>query len=306
MSGVGEKIVAVIVSYCPDMNVLGELIQSLAEQVDNIVVVDNSAAEDKRTEALLACPGLSLIRFGENRGVAEALNKGIEKAFDMRADYVLLSDQDSLPAPDMVIRLKEAYRQLSAQGVRVGALGPTFSDVYSGRVFPFKVQREGKLFWVNVVPSDYDSCVDALSVITSGCLIPVPVLHRVGFMMEPFFIDNVDLEWCLRARALGFKIFGVANAKMKQRMGMAVLRVWFFGWKEGSSYQPVRLYYQVRNLVAMWSLPYVGLSWLLPKTVLTVELWLCHVLFSSFRGKCFKFGLLGLFHGLQGRMGRVD
>ena len=43
-------------------------------------------------------------------------------------------------------------------------------------------------------------------VITSGSFIPISIFNDVGFMREELFIDFVDIDWCLRARAKGYEI----------------------------------------------------------------------------------------------------
>src|SRR5690606_8889741 len=100
-------------------------------QTAGVIVVDNTPAEDRRVESLcasLAQERLRLERLGQNRGIACALNVGIDMALAAGATHVLLSDQDSLPSPDMVKELLRTQADLQRAGERVGAVGPTYTD----------------------------------------------------------------------------------------------------------------------------------------------------------------------------------
>ena len=61
-------------------------------------------------------------------------------------------------------------------------------------------------------------------------------------MREEYFIDKVDIEWCFRARASKYQLFGTGRAHMYQRLGDGGIKVWFFGWRDVSSYSPLRVY----------------------------------------------------------------
>src|SRR5574338_431740 len=126
---------AVVVTYHPDVAVLERLLRELLRQVAWVVVVDNGSriaiqewlemvfANDQRIEAVC---------LGSNFGIAAAQNKGIQRARQARADYVILFDQDSEPAPDMVSRLLSAAKQKLAQGVELGAVAPAYADSEAG------------------------------------------------------------------------------------------------------------------------------------------------------------------------------
>ena len=265
MQPTGERrIITVVVTYLPDIEVLRALLDALRPQTDAVIVVDNTPEPDRRVETLsesLHDRAPRLIRLGENQGISRALNLGIEAALASGATHVLLSDQDSRPAPDMVDQLVRAHDTLTAAGRRVGALGPTYTDRHTGITFPFQVEVPGKFFYGHQRTDARHPYVEAITLITSGTLIPAPVLRVVGTMREDFFIDHVDIEWCHRARAAGYALFGVGAAVMYHRMGEHALRVWYFGWRQESAYSPLRVYYRIRNFVALLRLPFIPWRW---------------------------------------------
>jgi rhamnosyltransferase len=304
-------ITAVIVSYNPEAGKFVPLLEQLLNQLEKVIIVDNSpqdneAALEQIVQASLPLERLSLCRIGDNLGIAAALNIGIDAALDEGADFVLLSDQDSLPAEDMVKNLENACDRLSAAGIPVGAVGPTFTDEHTGYTYPFQAEVPGRFFYSHQAPTTEKPEVEALTLITSGTLIPAAVLREVGCMREDFFIDHVDIEWSHRARSKGYKLYGTGRAKMLQTMGEEDLRVWYFGWRLESSYRPLRIYYRIRNYVALTRLDYIGWRWKVRSGYYWTGIVYAHVFFGpkGARLECFRMAARGFFDGIRGRMGR--
>lgn len=303
---VGNRVFAVVVAYLPDTEVLRALLNTLLAQTAGVVVVDNTPAEDRRVESLcatLAQDTLRLTRLGQNRGIACALNVGIDVALAAGATHVLLSDQDSLPSHDMVKELLRAHADLLGAGQRVGAVGPTYTDRHTGITFPFQVDVPGRLFYQHRRPDAMHPIVEALTLITSGTLISAPVLRDVGPMREDFFIDHVDIEWSHRARAAGYAMFGVGAAVMFHSMGDHALRVWYFGWRQESAYSPVRVYYRVRNFVALCRVPTIRWRWKVRNGWYAIGVVYTQALFGEQRFASLCMAVRGLWDGLRMRMG---
>lgn len=300
------RVYSIVVTYYPEASVLRALLASLTRQTARTIVVDNTPFADKTTATLLdtlSATDIRLIRLGKNKGIAHALNVGIKSALRGGATHVLLSDQDSLPALDMVATLLKAEARLAADGSSIGAIGPTFTDRTSGLTFPFQTLIPGDFFYSHALPTSDNPYVEALTLITSGTLIPASVINNVGFMREDFFIDHVDAEWCLRARARGYKLFGVGGATMYHRLGDASLRVWYMGWRTESAYSPTRVYYRVRNFVALCKAGYVPTGVKLRSSWYTLGMIYTQCVFGRFKLQAFRLAMLGLWHGVIGRMG---
>lgn len=304
--GTSARVDAVVVTYSPRVAELSALLALLSPQVECIHVVDNTPVADARVEGLLGrlqIGNATLLRLGVNQGIAKALNVGIASAKLAGATHVLFSDQDSEPASDMVARLLSAYADLCAQDEPVGAIGPVFTDKYTGTTFPFQAAVPGKFFYGHVHPQPGRPVVEAMSLITSGTLVPMQVLDEVGAMREDLFIDKVDIEWCHRVRAAGWKLFGTGEARMFQRMGEADLRVWYFGWRRETAYPPLRLYYQARNFVALAREPWIQWRWKVRNGWYTLGVIYSQVGFGRHRSQAVHMALRGLVDGVRGRMG---
>jgi rhamnosyltransferase len=301
-------VLGVVVTYYPNREFLLPLIERLGQQCREVLVVDNTpAGEDlmfaAAGETLMRAGNCRAVRLGRNAGIAHALNVGIDVACKEGFDYVLLSDQDSLPTEHMVAGLVAAACAMNARGKPVGAVGPLIRDLVTGIDYPFQAPMPGRLFYGHRYPTTGEPHVASSSIITSGKLIPASAIKEIGGMMEELFIDHVDVEWCHRARARGYEVIGTGDAVLCHRMGDQGMRVWYLGWRMMSEYGPVRLYYRFRNFVHLLKLPYIPVAW----KVRAAWYWLGnlygHVVFARNRTMNLRAVMAGILDGVIGRLG---
>jgi rhamnosyltransferase len=302
---------AVVVTYYPQADKFLPLMDELVQQTNMVIVVDNTDASDDRVFEFLYKKNsyiehINIIRLGKNLGIAAALNVGTEAAKTASCTHVLLSDQDSLPDSKMVFNLLRAESEVSATGVEVGAVGPTYTDLHTKITYPFQAQLPRRFLYGHQVPTSVNPHVEVLTLITSGTLIPIEAFQDVGSMREDFFIDQVDIEWCHRARSMGYHLFGTGYATMYQRMGESHLRVWYFRWRNESAYSPLRIYYRLRNFVALCRLEYIDWRWKLRSSWYWAGIVYTHVFFGANRLGALKMALKGVWHGLCEKMGQYE
>lgn len=215
-----ERVTAVVVTYQPDVAALRELLDAVAPQVGSIVVVDNGSADATLADlsAAVHAVGGSVVPLGANFGIATAQNRGVDRAREAGATAVLLLDQDSVPAPDMVTVLERALAAPAPDGRPVGAVGAVARDDRDGEPpFVYAAQRFGPRR-VDL-PAEPGTRVEVAFLIASGCLVDVRALDAVGPMREDFFIDHVDLEWGVRARRAGWVLYAVVGADLRHELG---------------------------------------------------------------------------------------
>jgi rhamnosyltransferase len=297
-------VAAIIVTYHPELGRLQKLLRALIPQVDAVCVVDNGSAPE--LVALLDENfehDVRLIPLGGNRGVAAAHNVGIKVSREIGASHVILFDQDSLPAADMVARLLDAETRQLAKGVRVGALGPRFHDPRDGMRYPF-IRFQG---WCieRVVRPDHDNCCRADYLITSGCLIRMECLDDVGGMSDPLFIDYVDIDWGLRARSKGYTNVGVFDAEMEHPLGEMPIKL-FGGRVRVPLHQPLRHYYHFRNAIWLYKQSSAPLGWKFADAWRLCMKYGFYTLFAHPHLSHLRMMSLGVLHGLFNRMGRFD
>lgn len=289
-------IVAVVVTYHPDLPRLAQQLAALRPQVQRIVLVDNGSTQDMAAwvqQAMGSGTVPSVLSLAENRGIAAAQNHGIAWARTQGASHVLLMDHDSLPAPDMVSHLWCALQQHAD----AGAVGPWYADPRRAQASTPFVRIDG-LAMRRLNCSDADAVLSVDHLIASGCLIPMAVLDQVGPLREDFFIDFVDVEWCLRARHAGYALYGVCAARLEHSLGDAPVRLW---GREYLSHAPWRHYYHVRNAMLLYREPGVPLNWKLVSAWRLVLKMGFQVLVPASRWQHLRQIAQGFWHGLRGR-----
>ncbi|MBB3542442.1 glycosyltransferase family 2 protein [Rhizobium sp. BK399] len=292
-----QRICAIIVTFNPNGEVLARLVSTITQQVEHLLIIDNNSSSEKSLPQ--PHPSLEVIRLDDNHGIARAQNEGIERARSMGCNYVLLLDQDSNPAPNMVTVLFEALRRLENHGERPACVGPRYSDTAPVNVSPF-VRLEGiRLKRLDCGGTDAVVKVDFL--IASGCLIPMSVLDTVGPMTESLFIDYVDIEWGLRAHQLGYSSFGVCEAHMQHSVGDFSLAI---GARRIPVHGPTRQYYQIRNALWLCRQNHITPQWKMALFLRIVRRLVLFSLFVSPRRENCRSMIAGLRDGYKSRMGK--
>lgn len=293
-----EHIVAVVVTYQPDLEALREVLRAVTPQVGALVLVDNGSGADMTAWiAQQNLESVTVMRLGKNLGIAAAQNEGIRFARRREAEYVLLLDQDSIASPDMVARLSEAAVALP----NVASVGPSYVDTRQQRPAPFlrveglRLRRCGCEREDAVVPTDH--------LIASGCLIPLSAIETVGEMREDLFIDYVDTEWGLRARRHGLQSYGVCSAKMRHSLGNAPIVL--LG-RKFALHSPLRHYYRFRNAILLYREVWIPWNWKLVDGYRMLLRYGFYTLCAKPRWERFRMMTLGCIHGLLGRTGQYQ
>lgn len=302
-----RRIAAIILTYHPDLDVLRKAVVSLCPQVDRILIIDNGTPWDAGVliEALPAADrGRIEFRWLEtNVGVGAGHNIGIRWARERDYPHVLILDHDSVPRPDMVAQLCGALDRLTADGIRVAAVGPRYQDSYTGRISDFVRLGPWKIMRVCCEPGRTGQLLEADFIISSGALIPMPVLDAIGDMNEDFFIDHVDTEWIFRAQAAGYRSYGVCDAVMDHSLGNATLTFWLGRWRSVPLHSPERHYYVFRNSVLLSRMPHAHRRWVRDDIVRLVFMAVFFALFVPHRWRRIRLMARGLRDGLYGVTG---
>ncbi|MEW9799715.1 glycosyltransferase family 2 protein [Alteromonas sp. CYL-A6] len=239
------KLGIVIILYHPDEAHIRGLVQAYSNAGLPVVLVDNSPAPFNLTELTYS----QYLHNPDNAGIARAQNQGIEALLSLGCRYVLILDQDSKLACSDIEKLASHFRVLESAGEPVAAIGPTVHCSFSDKLVVPKVNRHKAVS---------ETLVNAKQLIASGMLLSAAAYSRIGGKEESLFIDGVDHEWCWRARHQGFSLFQAKDVVMPHRQGDARIRLCGVIFKVGA---PVRLYYQVRNVLLLSRRGYVPTYW---------------------------------------------
>lgn len=232
------KIAIVLVNYNgKDYNgaCIDSILQSKDELEKHILVVDNASVDDslvllRQKYSLHECGGIDsrrakvrieLIELDDNYGFAIANNKGIERAKELGADYVLLLNNDTEIDSDMINHLLGCAKRHSGSVIvpkiyysddrkRIWSAGGSISPVVK------KVSHDG-LNQIDVGQFEQEKKIQ----FATGCclLVPMSVIERAGMLDERFFLYYEDTEYSFRLQKQGISIYYCPKAYLYHKVG---------------------------------------------------------------------------------------
>ena len=295
------KVAAIVVLYHPNLDLLNKLLESLADQVASIIVVDNTEGTTNECgKSFAKWKNIKYIPLGENLGIAYAHNLGIHESSNSGYEYTLLLDQDSELSPGMVDLLTEAQQELVHSGVKVAAVGPLYVEEKNGMAT--RAIRYGWFGAQKLLVNPADKFFQTDCLIASGSLIQISVFKKIGPMLEELFIDCVDTEWGLRAQKCGWKSFIVPRAIMSHSIGDKEVK--FLG-RSATLHSDVRHYYIVRNTVRLFLSSRMNCKWRIHVGPRLPYHMLLYSMKSGNPVVAFKLITRALLDGLFRQMGRI-
>lgn len=278
---------SIIILYHPDKaRLLGNI--ALLHQTNwDVVIVDNSPL----SHAHWFPEHVKYTHCPDNIGIAEAQNIGLRDILHRGCQFALLLDQDSLLNESLLTGLQASIQRAKQQHTKVAAIGPGIVSEFNNKAVVPAIQKP------KVLSNDY---LSARQIIASGMVISVDCLAEVGLKETALFIDGVDHEWCWRAISAGYQILIDSNLHMTHKQGDARRNVLGVDFKVG---QPVRLYFQFRNVLLLLPRPYVPLYWKLRNIVALPLRWLVNRFLLDKKAERGKYMWLGIKHGLTRKTG---
>jgi len=305
LPGKSADVCAVLVTYHPDAAFAAQL-GGVLRQVGAVIIVDNGSTEIERRmlRGIAADPAVELVFNAENLGVARGLNIGIQRALARASRWALLLDQDSRIDEDMVPTLLAAYAAFPDRE-RLAIIGSGFRETCGHSQGPADRAVRNSRGGAADREGPGEPWVIAESVITSGSLLPLATHALVGPFREEFFIDYVDIDYCLRARAKGYQIIQTRQPLMSHAIGAPTQHRWLWMNKWTTNHPADRRYYFARNgtVVLREYGGYAAGLWALKS--LSRCLRLCKRIALYENGKAGKIAAsaLGLWDGIRGNMG---
>jgi rhamnosyltransferase len=229
-----DSVGAVFVTYHPDAD-FRDRVLALAQQVSAILIVDNGSTEEELipVRRLVGDGVAQSILNGANEGLAKALNQGLAWGEDRGLQWIVTVDQDTMPRPNLVVAGGQVYDAHHSKPVAVIGAG-----------------------WVDR-PEKSPDCddpggIEVACVITSGSLHSVAPWRALGGFREDFFVDYVDTEFCLRARASGYMVARACLLTMTHAIGKPTFRRMVFRTVTPSNHSRIRRYFITRNRIRVW------------------------------------------------------
>ncbi len=280
---------ASVITYNPNISQLKELIDSVINQVERILIVDNNSSNYNSVLELIE--GYRMLNFhiaikhnSKNMGVAYALNQSINYCKRNDCGWLLTLDQDTV-IPNELIRNYLPYCKNNVGQICCNFINKKTPQLDITKMSPLTIPVNG---YINM---DYDL---VYACITSGTLINVEACLNIGGYNNSLFIDFVDYDISLKFYENGFKNILLKKIAIEHNFGEANIKS--FLWMKYTDYgfSPLRSFYKTKNSIYMIrKYPYFKMYFI--KSIL-YELF-CAIV--NFRKNNIIESLKGLFYGFK-------
>jgi rhamnosyltransferase len=225
------KMLGLVTLYHPDFPNAVDNIMRYLPYLDSLVIWDNSPLEHNLKQnilALLDTEADKVIWYGDgnNYCVAPAINYSWHYAQENHYDSILLMDQDSQ---------WESFRDFRKQ------------------VEECLIQNDNRVFCPYIIGNDFFEITQEIQnkrvFITSGTVIPIKILNKVGGADEAFPLDALDNDLAIRIQKAGYSIVCLTKHILHHTIGearrMGPLRLFT------SNYGPERTYSVTRSHILL-------------------------------------------------------
>lgn len=223
-------IIAGIVTFNPDLNILNENIAAISKQVDEVIIVDNCSDNIKQIDDLAKSIHNNVVHNNKNFGIARALNQIMEYAFKNNYKWAITLDQDTI-CSDNLIEIQRKYCSS-----KVGIVAPYVNDRNKvNKINNHEIQTIYKRKWV----------------ISSASLTNVEAWKIIGGFDEKLFIDGVDIDFGLNLIKNGYEIIQTTEATISHTIGkISQHKIGPFVVMT-QNHSHFRKYYIVRNILVL-------------------------------------------------------
>jgi len=178
-----------------------------------IIVIDNGSPDDDPKIIQDKFPQVTYIETGENLGFAGANNLGICMS---KGKYILLINNDTVVTPGFL----EPLVNKMESDQRIGAVSPKIRYYYLPDTIQYAGMTHINSYTVRsraygYMEKDYGQHdQDRISAYAHGAAMMVSgeVVGKVGLMSLVFFLYYEELDWGIRIRNAGYKIYYVHNS----------------------------------------------------------------------------------------------
>jgi GT2 family glycosyltransferase len=215
------------------------------------LVVDNASSDGSPARVREAFPDVELLALAENRRFAGGNNAGITRALAAGADAVMLLNNDVVADPKLIEKLLAALAEQPAAGAVAPLIyfAPPSDRIWygGGRCQPWLAHSSHR----GIRERDHGQyrSIEDTGYLTGCCLLATAEAWKtVGLLDERYFIYAEDADWCLRARAAGYRLLFVPTARLWHRVSASS-----GGATPGGSMNAWKVYQRLRANVTLWA-----------------------------------------------------
>lgn len=223
MSPTSETVAIVIVTFnrADLLDRMLDGVAALTRRPDAIFVIDNASTD--HTRRVLAGRGdlpLEVTHSADNLGGAGGFHLGVRQAYDAGYDRIWLMDDDVVPAPDCLGVLM-AQDEACLMAVREDTSGRLVEKaaVDFDLANPFAINpKKASVETVYGSREAMPERVELQNVAFEGFMVRRDVIDAIGFPDPSYFIFYDDVDFAIRARRAGFRIWAVRDAVLVRQL----------------------------------------------------------------------------------------
>ena len=180
-------------------------------------VLDNGSTDGSAARVRETYPQVHLVESPHNRGFAAGVNELLQRC---TADYRLVLNTDARPLPGAIATLHDYM----AGHLWVAAAGPRLVDAQGRWLgchdrFPTVRQELANVLGLRR-PRAHDELRSKVDWIEGACMMLSGLaIREVGLLDTGFFMYSEEVDWCRRARKLGWQIACLPQARVVHYVG---------------------------------------------------------------------------------------
>lgn len=220
------KKIDIIILHYGDIAVTEKCIKSLeakAKGYRDIILINNDSQIDL-TKRIKSKPKRIVINAKKNLGFAAGVNLGIQNALKTKADAVCLLNNDVVIEKDFI----EGLSKFMFSKKDVGIVGPLIEFSADG----MQMYDHGAVVDMKTGMSKHRNYTSKkttrplLADAITGCcmIIKKEVVEAIGEFDERFFMYYEDVDFCLRAKEKGFRVYVVPSAIIYHELSNSIGR----------------------------------------------------------------------------------
>jgi len=183
----------------------------------DVILVDNGSTDGSVGAVKVSFPAVTVLETGENLGFAKGNNVGLRHALAHGANYMLLLNNDTVVAPDLISVLVGALESTP----QAGMAGPTIyyfdrpTTIWSAGGAIDWWRGDSRMMGLDEADKGQYNTVREVDFVT-GCALLTrrEVIEKAGMLDSRFFMYYEETEWCVRVVRAGYKILHVPQARV--------------------------------------------------------------------------------------------
>ncbi len=208
-----DSVASVIVVTHNGTDTLDACLESLRQSKPlplEVIVIDNGSVDGSADLARKSFPTIRVFDFSANIGFAAGNNRGARLA---RGEFLFLLNQDARVEPDTIQILTErmqADEQIAVTGPKLlsdnAGQKLCSAGLSANRLFYGRDQGYGK------DPNGFNVECERLGITGAAMMLRRSVFETLGGFDGRYFLYYEDLDLCIRARMIGYKVVYVPDA----------------------------------------------------------------------------------------------